>query len=168
MSIPIMPLNVLDIHDRHEYFTKKSSFGIGETVQKIIDSRPFGDHPFYIFAHSRSNPNNPFKKHILWQPRLSKPSCETNSMLFKVRPGSDEVRIIWMIPEEHLWPEYEKGKVCESGVIAESIQMFKKNRKALEDPETDDPSEAQMRAIYREQLQTQKSKENNFIKIMKP
>jgi hypothetical protein len=152
MSVVIKPLNLFEMHDKHSYFTKQSSFGIGECVQKIIDSKPFGDHPFYIFAHARTADNG-FQKKILWQPRLSKPSCETNSMLFKVRPGSDEVRIIWMIPEQHLWAEYEKGKVCESSIIAESIQMFKKNRSALEKPEPDDLTDDEMMAVYKEQLQ---------------
>lgn len=162
MSIPLLKLNLFDIHDRHEYFTKKSSFSssIGKRVQKEIDSRPFGDHAFYIFAHARTEEDG-FRKGIYWQNRLIKPSCETNSMLFKVKPGSDEVRIIWMIPEEHLWKEYEKGKVCESSVIAESIKMFKQNRKALEKREPDDLNDDQVRAVYREILDKKQAKKPN-------
>ena len=81
-----------------------------------------------------------------------------NRRVKPLRPGSDEVRIIWMIPEEHLWPEYEKGKVCESSVIAQSINDFKKNRVALEASEQDDPSEEEAMVIYREILETQKAK----------
>ena len=152
MSILVKKLNLLDIHDRHEYFTKQSSFGIGETVQQIINSRPFGDHAFYLFAHSRTADDG-YQKKILWQPRLTKPSCETNSMLFKVKPGSDQVRIIWMIPEPHLWDAYEKGNVCESETVAFSIKMFKSNRKALEKPEPDDLTDDQILSIYRDKIQ---------------
>lgn len=154
MSVPLKPLDIFDIHDKHEYFTKNGDFSIGQIVQQIIDSKPFGDNAFYLFAHSRTADDG-YQKKILWQPRLSKPSCEPNSMLFKVRPGSDEVRIIWMIPEEHLWKEYEKGKVCESSVIEKSIHDFKKNRKALEASEPDDPNELQMKAIYKEIMESQ-------------
>lgn len=161
MSLYVKNLNVLDIHDRHEYFTKQSSFGIGQIVQRIIDSRPFGEHAFYLFAHSRTGDDG-FSKKILWQPRLTKPSCETNSMLFKVKPGSDEVRIIWMLPEEHLWDAYEKGNVCESQTIYESIAMFKSNRKVLEQKEPDDLSDEQIRAIYRSQVD---QKDSKFVKI---
>ncbi len=161
MSLILKKLNLFDIHDKHEYLTKKSSFGISEIVQNIINSRPFGDHAFYIFAHPRTADNG-FQKNLIWQPRLSKPSCETNSMLFKVKPGLDEVKIIWMVPEAHLWPEYEKGKVCASSIIAESIEMFKKNRKALEQPEPDDLTDHQMMAVYKEMLE---SKTDQFVKV---
>lgn len=156
MSIPLKPLDLFEIHDKHDYLTKQSSFGIGEIVQQIIDSEPFGDNEFYIFAHTRTAEDG-FHKKILWQPRLSKPSCETNSMLFKVRPKSDEVKIIWLIPEEHLWPEYEKGKVCASPITTNSIETFKKNKALLEKPEPEDPSDEEMRAIYKEMLESNKT-----------
>ena len=143
-----LKVNRLDAHDRLEYFTKQS-FDIGECCQNLIDQRPFGDHPFYIFAHARTDDDGVTKR-LIWQPRLTKPKAQTNSMLFKVKPGSDEIKIIWMLPAREMWDSYKKGKLTENETIFNSIYDFENNREKLEEPDPEDLSDEKIDAIYRE------------------
>jgi hypothetical protein len=174
-----MKIDRLDAHDRFTFMQKdQQALDIGSMCQNIINQRPFGDVPFYIFAHKReiglderikifekdltnflTNPNHIQKygtlqnvptHRLLWQPRLSKPKAETNSMLFKVKPGSDEVRIVWMIPQEELFGQYSKDKMTGNQVVAESIDDYLHNKKKLEAKEKDDVSEEVAKAIYKE------------------
>lgn len=143
-----MKVNILDAHDRYQHFTKQS-FSIAECCQDLINQRPFGDHPFYIFAHPRTDDDG-FTKRLIWQPRLTKPKAQTNSMLFKAYPGSDILKVIWMIPTRELWGQYKKGNVTENKTISESIYAFENHREKLEAPESDDLSDDAIDAIYRE------------------
>lgn len=143
-----MKINRLDAHDRYQHFTKQS-FDIGKCCQDLIDQRPFEDHPFYIFAHARTDEDGTTKR-LIWQPRLLKPKAQTNSMLFKGYPGTDHVKVIWMIPPREMWPQFRKGNLTESSIVGESIYDFEHARSKLEGPEEDDLSEEQVRAIYAE------------------
>lgn len=172
-----MKVNVLDAHDRLQHFTKQS-FDIGKSCQNLIDQRPFGDHPFYIFAHTRtlgldekqsllmedlslSLQNLAYvrkyktladvpEKRLIWQPRLTKPKAQSNSMLFKGYPGTDLIKTIWILPAPELWEQYEKGKLTQNETISESIYRYKNNRKAMEEKEEDDLDDASIDAIYRQ------------------
>jgi hypothetical protein len=141
-------INPLDAHDRYEHFTKQS-FDIAECCQDLINKRPFRDHPFYIFAHARTDDDGSTKR-LIWQPRLTKPKAQSNSMLFKAYPGTDLIKVIWMIPTRELWDQYTKGKMMENKTVSESIWAFQNNRKKLEEKEEDDLSDEQIAAIYKE------------------
>jgi hypothetical protein len=143
-----MKLNILDAHDRYQHLTKQG-FDIGECCQNLIDQKPFGNHPFYIFAHTRTEEDGATKR-LIWQPRLTKPKAQTNSMLFKAYPGTDKVKVIWMIPDRALWGQYKRGLVTENQTVSESIYDFENNRKKLEDPESDDLSDHAIDLIYKE------------------
>jgi len=162
-----MKIDRLETHDRLEHFTSQS-FDIAKTCQDIVNRRPFGDHPFYIFAHKRSlgmderwdlftrrmieNPNARFEEietdRLIWQPRLTKPKAQENSMLFKAYPGTDLIRIIWMIPQRELWAQFEKGKMTENKTVWESIHSFMNNKEKLEEREEDDYSDEAINMIY--------------------
>lgn len=160
-----MKINPLDAHDRYEHFTKQS-FDIAECCQDLINKRPFGDHPFYIFAHARTlGADEKFKlfmsgqyksmedvpeKTLIWQPRLTKPQAQPNSMLFKAYPGTDVIKVIWMLPAAELWDQYTKGKMMQNKTVCESIEAFKKDRAKLEEKESDDLSDKQIDLIYKE------------------
>ena len=177
-----MKVNRLETHDRLEHFVSQS-FDIGKTCQNLINSRPFGDHPFYIFAHKReiglderisifneeflraNTPNaslllrEPCKyrsledvptARIIWQPRLTKPQAQENSMLFKGYPGTDQVRVIWMLPDRTLWDQYTKGKMLENKTVCESIHAFLNDRAHLEASEEDDLPDWRINEIYKE------------------
>lgn len=184
----MIKINTLEAHDRYLQFVKQSD-SLAECIQNIINQRPYGNHPFYIFVHSRTvgmdekislynddlyksitDPSyvRKFKDmsevpeaRIIWQPRLTKPSAQTNSMLFKAYPGSDNVKIIWMIPKKELWEQFEKGKVTESNETYISIQNFIHHKDDLEAPEQDDLSDEQINQIYREISQSA-----NHTKVM--
>lgn len=143
-----MKINPLDAHDRYEHFTKQS-FDITECCQDLINKSPFGNHPFYIFAHARTDDDG-ITKRLLWQPRLTKPKAQTNSMLFKAYPGTDVIKVIWMIPARELWDQYQKGKLAQNKTVSESIHDFEFNRQKLEQREDDDLSDDKIDAIYAE------------------
>jgi hypothetical protein len=72
-------------------------------------------------------------------------------MLFKVHPLDKEtVKIIWMIPDESMWNQYERGKLCENATVKESIEAFKKDRAYLEKDDPEDPSDDRAKEIYRQ------------------
>ena len=160
-----MKINRSDAHDRFTYFTKQG-FDIGECCQDLINQRPFGDYPFYIFAHARTlGLDEKFKlfltgkytsmeqvpeKTLIWQPRLTKPKAQSNSMLFKAYPGSDNIKTIWIIPPPELWKQYEKGQMTQNETICQSIYDFKNDRERLETKEEDDLPDHVIDMIYRE------------------
>jgi len=146
-----MKLNVLETHDRYKEFVRKDSAmaqTIGKCVQDIVNKRPFGNNPFYVFSHARTDDDG-YTKRLIHQPRLTKPRAQTNSMLFRAYPGTDKIKIIWMIPARELWGQYKKENVTAADKVAWSIHMFENNRTFLELPEEDDLSEAEIDAIYR-------------------
>ncbi len=143
-----MKLNRLETHDRYQQFTKQS-FNIAECCQDLINQRPFGNYPFYIFAHTRTDEDGVTKR-LIWQPRLTKPKSQTNSMLFKAYPGTDKVKIIWMLPTRELWDQYKKGNVTESETVLYSIDMFENHRNLLDAKEDDDLTDERIDQIYRD------------------
>lgn len=143
-----MKINRLETHDRFEHFVKQD-FDISECCQSLINQRPFGNHPFYIFAHARTDDDG-IKKRLIWQPRLTKPKAQSNSMLFKAYPGTDIIKVIWIIPSKELWNQYKDGNVTENKLVSESIYNFVHRRKELEQKEPDDLPDLQIDHIYRE------------------
>jgi len=143
-----MKVNILDAHDRYQHFTKQS-FNIAECCQNLINQMPFGNVPFYIFAHTRTDEDGVTKR-LIWQPRLTKPIAETNSMLFKAYPGTDVIKIIWMIPAREMWGQYKLGNITENKTVLDSIDMFENHRKRLEMKEDDDLSDDKINQIYKD------------------
>lgn len=140
-----MKINKLDAHDRYKHFSGQTFF-IEECCQDMLKQKPFGDHSFYIFAHARTDDDGANKR-LIWQPRLTKPKAQTNSMLLKVSPLTDVVLWIWNIPARELWQEFKKDNMLENQFIWESIEKFKTNREKLEEPEKDDPSPSEVQRI---------------------
>ena len=143
-----MKLNFLETHDRFEYFTKQS-FEIAQCCQDLINQRPFGEHAFYIFAHARTADDGVTKR-LIWQPRLTRPLAQSNSMLFKAYPGTDIIKEIWIIPARELWDQFSKGKMLQNKKICDSIHNYIHNRDKLNAREDDDLSDDAVDAIYRQ------------------
>ena len=153
-----MKIDRLDAHDRLlDLLGKPHTQSIGECCQSLIDQRPFGPHPFYIFSHARTEDNRPDVKRIVWQPRLTRPKPQTNSMLFKGYPGTDMVKVIWMIPDRCLWDQFRKGNLTQHAIVCESIFNFEHHREKLEQREEDDLSDEEIDRIYREISQVSRS-----------
>lgn len=157
-----MKLNRLETHDRYQHFTKQD-FSIGKCCQSLIDQRPFGEHPFYIFAHTRTDDDGVTKR-LIWQPRLTKPKAQTNSMLFKVYPGSDNVRVIWVIPAPELWKQYQENKITTNQTVLDSINAFLFGREQLEMKEKDDLPDNVIQSIYLSIAQQARQEKNSTPK----
>jgi hypothetical protein len=172
-----MKINRLDAHDRLQALHQTEN-QINQGLQDCIKNRPeeFGTHPFYVFSHKRTiamderiaayqsdfinymsygtqrqyaSVEEVPSHRILWQPRLSRPLPQTNSMLFRIDPKRDGIEVCWIIPDEMLFEEYEKGKMMENEIIIYSIHLYKTNRKALEQPLEGDVDETTAKAIYK-------------------
>jgi len=140
----------LETHDRYKEFTKKTgqqSITIADCCQDLINQRPFGDTPFYIFVHPRTDEDGVTKR-LIWQPRLTKPKAQTNSMLFKAYPGTDRLKVIWQIPPREMWGQYKIGNVSEDKNVLDSIDKFEHHRELLESKEDDDLDDEKINAIY--------------------
>ena len=174
-----MKVNRLDAHDRFSAITNRENQDIGKFLQSIINRRPFFDYPFYVFVHKKqlglderiamfnkdAASYTPFKARkyntlsdvetdrLIWQPRLTKPKAVPNTWLFRVQPGSDAVEIVWMLPQEELWDEYNKGKMTENQFVIESIHDYQFNREKLEEKDPRDLSDEMVKKVYGEVLQ---------------
>jgi hypothetical protein len=95
---------------------------------------------------------------LIWSPRLTKPTAQTNSMLFKAYPPTDNIKIIWIIPDRGQWPSYQKGNMLENQTVTESIHNFEHNRADLEARESDDLPDYQADDIYRQIALNKKTK----------
>lgn len=151
-----MKINILDAHDRYEHFTKQS-FNIGECCQDLINQKPFGDYPFYIFAHTRTDDDGVTKR-LIWQPRLTKPLAQTNSMLFKAYPGTDIIKVIWMIPAREMWDQFKKGNLTQNKTVVDSIYDFQYNRGFIEKREDDDLDDKTIDKIYQDMARSSQRK----------
>jgi hypothetical protein len=148
----------LETHDRLLEF-KKQGDTVAKGVQDCINNRPeeFKNYPFYIFAHARTAENGRDKR-LIYQPRLRKPKAQTNSMLFKAYPPTDKIKIIWMIPDRALWPNFKQKMITEQAEVSRSIHQFQYNRKELEKNEPDDLQDELINQIYTEMAINQKAK----------
>ena len=144
-----MKIDLYETHDRYREFTTKKDFDISVCCQDLINQRPFGSHAFYIFAHTRTDDDGVTKR-LIWQPRLTRPTPQTNSMLFKAYPGTDIIKVLWMIPAREMWSQYEEGKITANQTILDSIRDFQFDRQKLERAENDDLSDETINQIYKE------------------
>lgn len=143
-----MKINLLDAHDRLGHF-QKQGLDISECCQDLVNKKPFGDVPFYIFAHARTAEDG-VSKIIIWQPRLFKPEPQTNSMLFRAYPPTDKIKVIWMIPAREMWDQFKKGNLTQSQIVSESIHDFQHDRAKLRVAEPDEVTEDVANQIYQQ------------------
>ena len=174
-----MKVNILESHDRLLQFQKQADY-IAKGCKDCIENRPreFGNITFYIFAHKRSieldeklslfqddlkeslcdisykRKYNRMEEipsaRLIFSPRLTKPEPQENSMLFRNKPPSEDVEVLWMIPDRELFGQYKKGNLTESSIITESVHLFLNNKSKLAKTEKDDIPESTIKAIYRE------------------
>ena len=131
-----MKVNLLETDDRFLHF-KAQDFGTNATAKKIVDSKPFGDNPYYIFVHTRQT-DTTLDHRVIWQPRMIKPIPQLNSMLFRVPRGGGDFQVIWIIPPVEIWREFDKGQIHHNDVVGESIYLFQKRFQELAAPFVDD------------------------------
>lgn len=151
-----MKLNRLETHDRLDHFKKDQSDNIFQGADDCMKRNELSlalqaRSPYvYLFAHPRTHDDTIAIKRMIWQPRLTKPKAQTNSYLFRAQSNSDILEIIWLLPPEELWENYEKGKVMVHEDIMISIKNFLNHREELEKPHKDDLPDHVVRMIYKE------------------
>jgi len=145
-------LNRLETHDRLQHLKKDQSANIFQGCEDCLKKNPDSlaiqeKSPYlYIFAHPRTADDG-ITKRMLWQPRLSKPTPQTNSYLFRALSNTDVIEVIWMIPPREHWEQYKAGNVTDSNICRWSIDVFQKNRELLQQPHAEDMPEEQARMI---------------------
>lgn len=150
-----MKIERLETHDRLQHLIKDQALNIAQGAEDCLKKNPLSialqdRAPYlYLFAHPRTHDDGVTKR-MLWQPRLTKPSAQTNSYLFRAQSKTDILEICWMIPPREMWPQYKKGNVTENQMVIWSIDQFQFNRKQLESSEKDDFKDERVRQIYKE------------------
>jgi hypothetical protein len=85
-------------------------------------------------------------------------------MLFKAYPGSDVLKVIWMIPARELWGQYAKNLLTANKTVSDSIHDFQFNRNKLEEREDDDMTDERVDAVYKE-LSSHAKRTKNMSKV---
>lgn len=149
-----MKVPIFETHDRLLHFKKDQEANLFQGVEDCLKRNPDcvsmqKYFPYvYIFAHPRTADDGVTKR-MIWQPRLTKPTVQTNSYLFRATSNTDIVEIIWMLPPEELWKQFEKGKVAASEEIMVSIVNYRNAKELLQKPHKDDFSEEKIQNILR-------------------
>jgi hypothetical protein len=160
-----MNINRLETHDRLLHLKKDQEANIFKGADDCLTKNPLSlalqekSDYIYIFAHPRTADDGVNKK-MVWQPRLTKPTAQTNSYLFRAISKTDNIEIVWILPPRELWPEFKKGNVTENEIVNWSIDQFTLNRSFLERKYPDDLTDDQVRSIYRtvnKEMQMQKT-----------
>ena len=148
-----MKLNRLETHDRLEHFKKDQEVNIFEGAEDCMKSNSLSlalqdKSPYiYIFAHPRTHDG--VNKKMFWQPRLTKPTPQTNSYLFRAVSNTDEIEVCWLLPPIEIWPQYKRGNLTEHELVLWSINQFQFNREKMAEPEHDDLRYEKVQDIYR-------------------
>ncbi len=148
-----MKLNRLETHDRLQHFIKDQSINIAKGATDCLKSNKLSlalqeKSPYiYLFAHPRTHDDG-VTKVMYWQPRLTKPSAQTNSYLFRAQSKTDLLEVCWLLPPKETWDQYKKGNVTENQWVIWSIDQFVYNKKHLEQKEPDDLPDEICRNIY--------------------
>jgi hypothetical protein len=118
-------------------------------IQKIVLSKPFGDHKFYIFSFVKRVDDASGIKKMFHQPRLTKPEPVPGTTLLRVDPSNpSDAIIIWTLPNEENFKLFEYGKMYGEQFVHECIEKYLKNPRELMCREEGDLSEDQIREIY--------------------
>ena len=150
-----MKIDLYETHDRYDHFIKDQwevvSKGAEECLRNNPDSIAIQQKcPYvYLFAHPRTADDGVTKR-LLWQPRISRPTPQTNSYLFRAQSNTDIIEVCWLLPPREMWAQYEPGKVAENNLIMWSIHQFENNWKFLDSPHPADLSEDKQRQIMKE------------------
>ena len=164
-----MKLNRLETHDRLLHLIKDQSDKVQQGAEDCLKRNPLSlaiqdKSPYiYIFGHARTADNG-VDKVIYWDPRLSKPIPQTNSFLYRAISKTDLLQECWIIPQEEMWKQYEKGNVTEHATVIWSIEQYLHNRKKLGEPEPDDLPEEKGRMILKQVVDEHLQK----IRLSKP
>lgn len=150
-----MKLNRLETHDRLLHLIKDQSEKVQQGAEECLKKNPLSlayqdRSPYvYIFGHARTHDNG-VDKRLLWEPRLTKPTPQSNSFLFRAISKTDNMEVCWILPPFETWSQYKKGNVVESDDVSWSIYQYQNNREELAKPFPDDLPDEKCKQILLE------------------
>lgn len=144
--------------DNVAFFKENSEKGYSEMVQKIIDSKPFGNVKFYIFQFVKRVDDASGVKVMHHQPRLTKPEPLPGTTLLRCDPENPgQVTILWTLPNRENFNMYKQGRMFSDPFVYECVKKFLENPQSLIEDEPDDLPEEKIRDIYRGIKESKKS-----------
>ena len=118
-------------------------------VQDLIQSKPFGDHKFYIFMFVKRVNDITGEKKMYHQPRLTKPEPVPGTTLLRVNPlYPEEATIIWTLPNQETFNLYKEGKMFADEFVSECIDKYLNNPRELMKPEEGDLPDKKIRELW--------------------
>lgn len=153
---------LFDYSDYIYIFAHKREIQLDEKITKFNqDLNESLINPSYIRKYSDVRDVPTFR--ILWQPRLTKPTPQENSFLFRTTKNSNDVEVYWIIPPRELWGQNKKGNMTEDPIISESIHLFQNNREKLAEPHEKDLPLEKVKQILKIICSKRKKKKFNPI-----
>ena len=132
------------------FFKRDFEKGYCEMIQKIINSKPFGNHKFYIFQFVKRVDDSSGVKSMKHQARLTKPEPVPGSTLLRCDPNkNDQVDIIWTLPNQENFGLYRYGKAFSDQFVHECVKKFMENPRELMKREEGDLSDEEIREVYK-------------------
>lgn len=139
------------IQENTQFWKENSEKEYCETIQKIIESKPFGNYKFYIYQFVKRVDDVTGVKKMYHQPRLTKPDPIPGTTLLRADPQNpEEVTIIWTLPNEENFNLYKYGKLFADPFVFECVEKFLKNPRELMKKEEGDLSDQRIREIYKD------------------
>jgi hypothetical protein len=149
-----MKISRLETHDRLLHFKQDQALNIAQGAEDCLKKNRLSlglqqYSPYvYLFAHPRTADDGVTKR-MIWQPRLTKPTPQTNSYCFRAISKTDKMEICWLLPPHEMWPQYEKGNITEHEIVLWSIDQFRHNFSRLTAKYSDDLSDGAIANIYK-------------------
>lgn len=151
-----------DAFDSIQNFKENSESDWVRCVQSLVDSRPFGNHKFYIFMFVKRVDDMAGIKKMYHQPRLTKPEPVPGSTLLRVDPNyPEEATIIWTLPNQENFAMYKKGKMFADPFVQECVDKYLNSPKELMKKEEGDLPEEKMKELWIAYLQRLKDEKKN-------
>ena len=147
-----MKIQRLEAHDRLLHLKKDQAYNVWKGAEDCLKRNDLSlalqeKSPYiYLFAHPRTAEDG-VTKIMYWQPRLSKPSPQPNSYLFRAKSKTDEITVCWLLPPREQWDQFIKGNVLQDDLTNWSIKQFRYNHGELARDDAEDMPEQRARAI---------------------
>jgi hypothetical protein len=151
----IKTIDKLETHDRLQHLYKEQEKNVFKGAEECLKTNSLSlalqerSSYIYIYAHPRTKEDGATKT-LYWQPRLTKPTPQTNSYLFRCISKKDMIEVCWILPPREMWSQYDEGKITESDIVRYSIDMFVNHREKMSKSEEDDLSDGEIKHIYKE------------------
>lgn len=148
-----MKINRLETHDRLLHLKKDQEINVFKGAEDCLKINKLSlqyqeKSPYvYIFAFPKTNEYG--HPEMYWQPRLSRPTAQTNSYLFRATSKTDIIEVCWLIPPREQWPMFQGSNMMKDELVIWSVNQFRHKRKELEAPHPEDMPEHQMTAILK-------------------